>query len=284
MSSWAQWSPLMLKPPTGGASAWATVLSPSRSSRAGVVATAGEASTGCAPRTTSTVSSAGPGRHGFLHGLPAGGDRAPISADVPPTTPLSPSPFPARCTPSSGPVSASATSSWSPAAGRSGSAWSWAPWPSPRPTWSPSTSSTPSSRWPGCAGRTSLSTWPGRPVRRCRQPHRRRRRRRLPRGQRPRRCRRAGFAAPAQARYLCRVRRFGSEVTVDWSIISDDKELDVRGAHLGPTAGRRRSGCSSRGSPMDRICSHQLPLARFQEGLDLVSDGSRSMKVSLIPE
>ncbi len=27
---------------------------------------------------------------------------------------------------------------------------------------------------------------------------------------------------------------FGSDVTVDWSIISDDKELDVRGAHLGP--------------------------------------------------
>ena len=35
---------------------------------------------------------------------------------------------------------------------------------------------------------------------------------------------------------------FGSDVTVDWSIISDDKELDVRGAHLGPTAGRPRSG------------------------------------------
>ena len=27
---------------------------------------------------------------------------------------------------------------------------------------------------------------------------------------------------------------FGSDVSVDWSIISDDKELDVRGAHLGP--------------------------------------------------
>ncbi len=27
---------------------------------------------------------------------------------------------------------------------------------------------------------------------------------------------------------------FGSDVSVDWSIISDDKELDVLGAHLGP--------------------------------------------------
>ena len=34
---------------------------------------------------------------------------------------------------------------------------------------------------------------------------------------------------------------FGTDVTVDWSIISDDKELDVRGAHLGPGAGHRRS-------------------------------------------
>jgi len=34
---------------------------------------------------------------------------------------------------------------------------------------------------------------------------------------------------------------FGSDVSVDWSIISDDKELDVRGAHLARTAGRRRS-------------------------------------------
>jgi len=31
-------------------------------------------------------------------------------------------------------------------------------------------------------------------------------------------------------------------VTVDWTIIGDSKELDIRGAHLGPTAGRPRSG------------------------------------------
>jgi len=78
---------------------------------------------------------------------------------------------------------------------------------------------------------------------------------------------------------------FGSEVTVDWSIISDDKELDVRGAHLGPYCWPAAIRMLESGAlPMDRICSHQLPLARFQEGLDLVSDGSRSMKVSLIPE
>jgi hypothetical protein len=35
---------------------------------------------------------------------------------------------------------------------------------------------------------------------------------------------------------------------------------------------------------MDRICSNQLPLKQFQEGLDLVAQGTRSIKVSLIPD
>ncbi len=30
--------------------------------------------------------------------------------------------------------------------------------------------------------------------------------------------------------------------------------------------------------------SRQLPLSRFQEGLDLVTDGTKSIKVSLIPD
>jgi threonine dehydrogenase-like Zn-dependent dehydrogenase len=77
---------------------------------------------------------------------------------------------------------------------------------------------------------------------------------------------------------------FGSDVTVDWSIISDDKELDVLGAHLGaycwPAAIKMiESGVL----PMDQICTHQLPLAEFQKGLDLVGSGKESVKVSLIP-
>lgn len=78
---------------------------------------------------------------------------------------------------------------------------------------------------------------------------------------------------------------FGSDVTVDWSIISDDKELDVRGAHLGPRCWPAAIRMlESRTLPMDRICGTQLPLSRFQEGLDLVSDGTKSIKVSLIPD
>ena len=77
---------------------------------------------------------------------------------------------------------------------------------------------------------------------------------------------------------------FGSDVTVDWSIISDDKELDVLGAHLGPhcwPAAIRM--LEAQMLPMDEICTHQLPLHEFQKGLDLVADGTSSIKVSLIP-
>ena len=77
---------------------------------------------------------------------------------------------------------------------------------------------------------------------------------------------------------------FGSDVTVDWSIISDDKELNVLGAHLGqhtwPAAIKMiESGVL----PLDRICSTQFPISEFQKGLDLVADGSSSVKVSLLP-
>ncbi len=77
---------------------------------------------------------------------------------------------------------------------------------------------------------------------------------------------------------------FGSDVTVDWSIISDDKELDVLGAHLGPHCWPAAIRMLESGAlPMSEICSHQLPLERFQEGLDLVAAGDESVKVSLIP-
>jgi erythritol/L-threitol dehydrogenase len=77
---------------------------------------------------------------------------------------------------------------------------------------------------------------------------------------------------------------FGSDVSVDWSIISDDKELDVRGAHLGPDCWPAAIRMIESGRlPMDRICTHQLPLAEFQKGIDMVASGKESIKVSLIP-
>ena len=77
---------------------------------------------------------------------------------------------------------------------------------------------------------------------------------------------------------------FKDPVSVDWSIISDDKELDVRGAHLGPNCWPAAIRMIESGKlPMDQICTHQLPLEDFQQGLDLVAEGTKSIKVSLIP-
>jgi threonine dehydrogenase-like Zn-dependent dehydrogenase len=77
---------------------------------------------------------------------------------------------------------------------------------------------------------------------------------------------------------------FKDDVTVDWSIISDDKELDVRGAHLGPYCWPAAVRMLESGMlPMDEIVTHQLPVADFQEGLELVGSGTKSVKVSLIP-
>ena len=77
---------------------------------------------------------------------------------------------------------------------------------------------------------------------------------------------------------------FGSEVSVDWSIISDDKELDIRGAHLGPHCWPTAIRMIESGAlPMEQICTHQLPLDEFQKGLDLVGSGTESIKVTLLP-
>ena len=65
----------------------------------------------------------------------------------------------------------------------------------------------------------------------------------------------------------------GGNEAVDWSIISDEKELDVRGAHLGPHCWPAAIRMIESGMlPMDEICTHQLPLTDFQKGLDLVAD------------
>jgi threonine dehydrogenase-like Zn-dependent dehydrogenase len=77
---------------------------------------------------------------------------------------------------------------------------------------------------------------------------------------------------------------FKEDVSVDWSIISDDKELDVLGAHLGPGCWPAAIRLIESGRlPLDEICTHQLPLSEFQKGLDLVASGKESIKVSLIP-
>jgi threonine dehydrogenase-like Zn-dependent dehydrogenase len=73
-------------------------------------------------------------------------------------------------------------------------------------------------------------------------------------------------------------------VTVDWTIIGDTKELNVHGSHLGPYCYpvAIRMIQESR-LPMERIVTHKLPLGDFQHGIELVRDGTQSIKVTLIP-
>ncbi len=71
-------------------------------------------------------------------------------------------------------------------------------------------------------------------------------------------------------------------VAVDWSIIGDQKELNIHGAHLGaysyPLAIQylldgRIDGAS--------LVSHVLPLERFLEGIEIAHSGEESIKVIL---
>jgi erythritol/L-threitol dehydrogenase len=77
---------------------------------------------------------------------------------------------------------------------------------------------------------------------------------------------------------------FGSEASVDWTIIGDEKELNVLGAHLGPHCWPAAARMLDSGRlPLSEIVTHQLPLSEFQQGLDAVADQTGSIKVSLLP-
>lgn len=78
---------------------------------------------------------------------------------------------------------------------------------------------------------------------------------------------------------------FRSEATVDWSIIGDDKELNVLGAHLGPRCWPAALRMLESGAlPMDEICSHQFFLEGFLDAINLVGNpAGGSVKVSILP-
>ncbi len=77
---------------------------------------------------------------------------------------------------------------------------------------------------------------------------------------------------------------FKKPVTVDWSIIGDRKELNIYGAHLGPHCYPVAIDMLAKGFlPMDMILSHTLPLAEYQQGINLARGGSKALKVVLKP-
>jgi threonine dehydrogenase-like Zn-dependent dehydrogenase len=73
-------------------------------------------------------------------------------------------------------------------------------------------------------------------------------------------------------------------VVADWTIIGDTKEIDIRGSHLGPYCYPIAIDMLAKGLlPMEQIVTHQMPLASFQAGIDLVGAGDASIKVALVP-
>ncbi|GEN22844.1 zinc-binding dehydrogenase [Halomonas cupida] len=76
---------------------------------------------------------------------------------------------------------------------------------------------------------------------------------------------------------------FGKETSVDWSIIGDRKELDVRGAHLAPYTYPVTIDLFARGLITSKgIVTHRLALEDFHQGFEL-ADSTDSIKVLLRP-
>lgn len=77
---------------------------------------------------------------------------------------------------------------------------------------------------------------------------------------------------------------FGDPVTVDWSIISDRKELDLMGSHLGPYCYPLViNGIQNGDFPTEGVVTHKLPLEKFEEGFELMKKGDKSLKIVLEP-
>jgi threonine dehydrogenase-like Zn-dependent dehydrogenase len=76
---------------------------------------------------------------------------------------------------------------------------------------------------------------------------------------------------------------FGHDTSVDWSIIGDRKELDVRGAHLGPYCYPIAIDLLSRGLVTSNgIVTHEFPLESWDEAITL-ANSLDSIKVLMKP-
>jgi len=76
---------------------------------------------------------------------------------------------------------------------------------------------------------------------------------------------------------------FGADVTVDWSIIGDRKELDVRGVHLGPYCYPIAIDLLSRGLVTSKgIVTHAYAFAQWDDAIK-VANSLDSIKVLMKP-
>ncbi len=79
---------------------------------------------------------------------------------------------------------------------------------------------------------------------------------------------------------------FGAETSVDWSIIGDRKELNIRGSHISGKDGYQVAiSALEKGTVrVDEIVTHEFPLKDFKEAFELAKKGDESIKVVLVPE
>jgi erythritol/L-threitol dehydrogenase len=76
---------------------------------------------------------------------------------------------------------------------------------------------------------------------------------------------------------------FGHDTTADWSIIGDRKELDIRGAHLGPYSYPIAIDLLARGLVTSKgIVTHDYPLEQWDEAI-AVANSLDSIKVLMKP-
>lgn len=77
---------------------------------------------------------------------------------------------------------------------------------------------------------------------------------------------------------------FNENITVDWSIIGDVKELDILGVSLSPFCYPKViEGIRNGSLYTDGIVTNILPLSRFKEAYEICMNNKDSIKVVLVP-
>jgi threonine dehydrogenase-like Zn-dependent dehydrogenase len=71
-------------------------------------------------------------------------------------------------------------------------------------------------------------------------------------------------------------------VTLNWSLIGDEKELDLRGSHLGPYCYPRAIEAVAEGKvDVNSLISERYPLTEFADAMEAARGGN--LKTLLIP-
>jgi threonine dehydrogenase-like Zn-dependent dehydrogenase len=93
-----------------------------------------------------------------------------------------------------------------------------------------------------------------------------------------------GLAAVRKLGRMVEFGVFGNEVTADWNIIGDAKEIDILGSHLGPYCYDAVIQEIAKGSiPTEGLITHQFPLEQWEKAFEIAEKDTSAIKVALIP-